>query len=270
MTDEVNTEQQEEVEVLNIFGEGFDDKALEADPTEDTEGNAEGDPETPDDELPEKYRGKSIRDVVEMHQNLEKAYGRHNNELGELRQLTDQILKQQLESTTPKEAAAELDSDALLENPSEAINRAIDSNPTLASIQAKLIARERAEQLNAFKKVHPDAEKLVNDPRFVAWIKESPTRMQLFAQADKNYDYELASELLNVYKQLEPTAGVERTSNARRQMSSPSKNAGNQNAGAKKQVFRRADLMRLKAEDPDRYERLQPQILQAYQEGRVK
>jgi len=273
MTDEVKTEQQEEdVEVLNIFNDDFDDKALasEDDPTEGTEGNADPDTGTPDDELPEKYRGKSIRDVVEMHQNLEKAYGRHNNELGELRQLTDQILKQQLESTAPKATTTELDPDSLLENPTEALNKAIDSNPTLASIQAKLIARERAEQLSAFKKVHPDAEQLVNDPRFVAWIKESPTRMNLFAQADQNYDYELASELLNVYKQLEPNAGVERTSTARRQMTSPSKNAGQQNAGAKKQVFRRADLMRLKAEDPDRYERLQPQILQAYQEGRVK
>jgi hypothetical protein len=37
-----------------------------------------------------------------------------------------------------------------------------------------------------------------------------------------------------------------------------------------KRVYRRADLIRLKMQDPNRYEALSDEIMQAYQEGRVK
>jgi hypothetical protein len=39
---------------------------------------------------------------------------------------------------------------------------------------------------------------------------------------------------------------------------------------ATKRIYRRADLIRLKMNDPARYEALQPEIMAAYQEGRVK
>jgi hypothetical protein len=37
-----------------------------------------------------------------------------------------------------------------------------------------------------------------------------------------------------------------------------------------KRVYRRADLIRLKMQDPTRYEALSDEIMQAYSEGRVK
>ena len=37
-----------------------------------------------------------------------------------------------------------------------------------------------------------------------------------------------------------------------------------------KRVYRRADLIRLKMTDPDRYEALSGEIMQAYQDGRVR
>jgi hypothetical protein len=37
-----------------------------------------------------------------------------------------------------------------------------------------------------------------------------------------------------------------------------------------KKVYRRADLIRLKMTDPSRYEALQPEIMAAYAENRVK
>ena len=39
---------------------------------------------------------------------------------------------------------------------------------------------------------------------------------------------------------------------------------------AGKKIYRRADLIRLKNSDPERYESLQEEILQAYADGRVK
>jgi hypothetical protein len=37
-----------------------------------------------------------------------------------------------------------------------------------------------------------------------------------------------------------------------------------------KKIYRRADLIQLKLRDPDRYEQLQPEIMAAYAEGRVR
>ena len=84
---EVEGTGQQEEEVVDLFAKGFDDTSLtESETSEDKEGEGEGAGSTENaDDLPEKYRGKSIKDIVEMHQNLERAYGRHNNELGELR-----------------------------------------------------------------------------------------------------------------------------------------------------------------------------------------
>ena len=37
-----------------------------------------------------------------------------------------------------------------------------------------------------------------------------------------------------------------------------------------RKVYRRADLIKLKMTDPQRYEDMQPEIMAAYSEGRVK
>ena len=47
-------------------------------------------------ELPEKYRDKSLDDIVRMHQEAEKLIGRQAQEVGEVRKLADELLKQQL------------------------------------------------------------------------------------------------------------------------------------------------------------------------------
>jgi hypothetical protein len=281
MTDKVDNEQHEKDEVVvDILADGFDDALLtdEQDAADD-EGNkgansgtaGEQSTEEAEPEIPEKYQGKSIHDVIEMHRNLERAYGRHNNELGELRSLTDQILTQQLEAGQKAEQAqTDIDADSLLENPQAAINKAIDANPKLKALQDALVNEARTAKKQAFAKVHPDADAVVNDPRFVSWVQASPARLALFQKAHVEYDYDLGAELLTLYKETHQSDADESQSQARRQMASPTKNAGNSSKGEKKQYFRRADLMRLKAENPDRYEKLQPQILAAYAEGRVK
>ena len=47
----------------------------------------------PEDELPEQYRGKSIRDVVQMHSAAQEMIGKQSAEVGELRQFVDGYLK---------------------------------------------------------------------------------------------------------------------------------------------------------------------------------
>lgn len=266
-------EQQEEV--VDLFAKDFDDKSLlEGEQEEETSGEdkgtggegtegAEGASTTPD-----KYKGKTIDEVINMHQNLERAYGRHNNELGELRQLTDQILKQQLGEATPDDKEP-LDQDDLLNDPASAINRTVDNNPRIKAIEARMVASERAEQLATFKRTHPDAGQVVNDPRFLEWVQRSPTRVRLLQDANTNYDYELAGELLDTFAEVSGTASAEASGEAKGKLKNAKPNAGGK-SGGKKPMFKRSELMRLKQEDPDRYEKLQPQILDAYANGRVR
>ena len=274
-TSESKTEQQEEM--VNLFADGLDDKTLLQSPDEDKpEGEQAAESKTDDDNksdevesLPEKYKGKSLHDVIHMHQEVERAYGRGQNELGELRKLTDQILKQQLGETSEGERK-KLDSDSLLDDPDSAINSAVADNPKVRELEAKMLARERADNLAAFNQKHPNATELVNDPRFLAWVDGSPTRKRLLVQADQTFDYELASEILTMYTQ--DTGGKESTkaSETSSQLKNAKPSAGGATSGGKQRIYKRAELMRLRTEDPDRYERLQPEIMRAYTEGRVR
>lgn len=273
MTKEVDGKTEQQEEVVNLFADGFDDKSLQT-PVEETPAEPVTNPEnagpanvSATDDVPEKYRGKSLADVIHMHQEAEKAYGRGQNELGELRKLTDQILQQQLGETSDTKRK-KLDTDSLLEDPDAALEASIAENPRIKELEAKLTARERAEGQAAFNRKHPNAGTLVNDPAFLKWASASPTRQRLLAQADQTFDYELASEIITMYEQTLGDQTVDKSED-KAALGNAKPSAGSA-SGGKKVYFKRAELMRLKAEDPERYEKLQPQIMAAYAEGRVR
>ena len=64
---------------------------------------------TPEPELPDKYKGKSVADIVKMHQEAEKLIGRQANEVAEVRSLADQLIKRQIQPTQPVVADASVD-----------------------------------------------------------------------------------------------------------------------------------------------------------------
>jgi len=49
----------------------------------------------PEDDLPEKYKGKSVKDIIAMHQEAEKLIGKQGSEVGELRRVVDDFIKTQ-------------------------------------------------------------------------------------------------------------------------------------------------------------------------------
>ncbi|MDH2692747.1 hypothetical protein, partial [Escherichia coli] len=50
----------------------------------------------PEFEIPEKYKGKPLKAVFEELEHANKSMGRYANELGELRKLSDELIKSQL------------------------------------------------------------------------------------------------------------------------------------------------------------------------------
>jgi len=120
---------------------------------------------------------------------------------------------------------------------------------------------------------HPDFGQIVQDQDFANWVKSSPVRIGLYAKADGEFDYDSANELLSTYKQLKGIKAKQTSEAGETQRKSNLKAAtvdvgGTGESG--KRVYRRADLIRLKMQDPARYDALSDEIMAAYAEGRVK
>jgi hypothetical protein len=223
-------------------------------------------------DIPDKYRGKELSDIIKMHQEAEKLIGKQAQEVGEVRKLADELIKQNLAGKPQpiKEEEPEVD---FFENPQAAVRKTVDNHPDV------LAARQAGQE---FKKMqiqqklaseHPDFGQIVQDPDFANWVKSSPIRIGLYAKADGEFDYDSANELLSTYKQLKGVKAKQTTDAGETQRKSNLKAAtvdvgGTGESG--KRVYRRADLIRLKMTDPNRYDALSDEIMQAYQEGRVK
>ena len=223
-------------------------------------------------DIPDKYRGKELSDIIKMHQEAEKLIGKQAQEVGEVRKLADELIKQNLAGKTQpiKEEEPEVD---FFENPQAAVRKTVDNHPDV------LAARQASQE---FKKMqiqqklaseHPDFGQIVQDPDFANWVKSSPIRIGLYAKADGEFDYDSANELLTTYKQLKGIKAKQTNEAGETQRKSNLKAASVDVGGtgeSGKRVYRRADLIRLKMTDPNRYDALSEEIMAAYAEGRVK
>jgi hypothetical protein len=222
--------------------------------------------------VPDKYKDKSLEDIVKMHQEAEKMIGRQAQEVHEVRSLADQLLKRQLETdkAQPIENAPEVD---FFENPQDSIKRAIENNPAVIEAKQANLELKRMKTAQQLASKHPDFGTIANDTGFQEWVKASPIRLGLYAKADAEFDFGSADELLSTYKELKQVRNNNVQETGKKQQAQALKAAGVDTGGSgevARKVYRRADLIRLKMTDPDRYEQLQPEIMAAYQQGRVK
>jgi hypothetical protein len=245
-----------------------------ADNTEEV-GNAE--PAVED--LPEKYRGKSAVEIAKMHQEAEKLIGRQANEVHEVRSLADQLLKQQLESNKrvqhePIEESLEED---FFTDPKQAVNRQVEKHPAVIEARQAALEMKKMKTAQQLAAKHPDFGTIAQDAGFQDWVKSSKVRIGLFAKADAEYDFESADELLSTYKEIKQIKQQQQTqatekveSKAQEQaMRAATVDVGGTGEVSRK-VYRRADLIKLRMTDPDRYDQMSEEIMAAYAEGRVK
>jgi hypothetical protein len=74
---------------------------LDTQNTTDAMENVQATP-APEDDLPEKYRGKTAKEIAQMHAEAEKLLGRQSSEVGELRRVFDTYIQSQLAEKSPK------------------------------------------------------------------------------------------------------------------------------------------------------------------------
>ncbi len=213
-----------------------------------------------------------------MHQEAEKLIGRQANEVHEVRSLADQLLKQQLDSKAkeakPLEESLEED---FFADPASAVNRQVEKHPAVLEARQAALEMKRMKTAQQLSSKHPDFATIASDSGFQDWVKSSAIRLNLFAKADAEFDFESADELLSTYKELrqikqqnqvQQSVAVE--SKAQEQaMKAATVDVGGAGETSRK-VYRRADLIKLRMTDPDRYMQLSDEIMQAYAEGRVK
>ena len=224
-------------------------------------------------ELPQKFQGKSANEIAEAYENLEKELGRKGQEIGELRKLTDSFLQTQI--THNKETTTDTEDLDFYDNPEAAVRTIIERHPKFREFTQQTQQQQASMTAQQLEKTHPDFKDVVTSPDFQEWIEGSKIRQRLFKEADA-YDYDSADELLTIWKErkmISKTKEVEAEKETTRKAAiktskGVSRTSSESTAG--KKIYRRADLIRLKQTDPNRYDTLADEIFSAYQDGRVK
>lgn len=253
-TQEVTQETQEPQEELEAIQEEPEESSIE-------------------DELPEKYRGKSVKELVEMHQNAEQALGKQSSEVGELRKVVDDYVTSQLSTQEAPVQEQQEDVDFFVD-PEKAVAQAIDNHPKIKEAEQYNQQYRKQTALAQLQQKHPDMESILKNEEFASWIKGSKVRTDLFVRADQQYDYDAADELFSYWKErqgiVKQTVELEKQSRKQQvKTASTGKTTGNAPTSRKK-IYRRSDIIKLMRDDPERYASLADEIMLAYREKRVR
>lgn len=228
-----------------------------------------------EDDIPDKYRGKDVKDIIAMHQNAEKLLGKQSSEVGELRKVVDdfiqtQTVAQQQQAPAQTEDIEDLD---FFENPKEAISKMLENHPSVKQSQQMAVELAQQQTVAKLKSSHPDYTQIVADQGFIEWVGKSKVRTELLRRADA-YDFDSADELFSLWKERQSIVNdTYKTETQARKQSVKNGSTGNvkgSNEPNRKKVYRRADIVELMTKDPQRYQALASEIRQAYSEGRVK
>ena len=228
--------------------------------------------EAPEPELPEKYRGKSVEEIVRMHQESEKMISRHGEELGNLRKLVDETLTANLaKDKAPQEPAEEID---FFEDPDKYLEQKMANHPALKAAEQTAQAMKQQQAVALLEQNHPDYMQIVQSDDFQKWVGESNIRTEMFNRASNNYEYEPADELLTFWKQrqqvVEKVVEADKAERKQARKKASTGSAKGSGESPSRKIYRRDDLVNLMKTDPDRYMAMSDEIMRAYAEKRVR
>lgn len=233
------------------------------------------------EEMPEKFRGKTAAEIAKIALEQERFIGRQAQEVGEIRKVADQLILERLNAEQARKAQSqptdtELTDVDFFADPVKAVNKAVENHPAVLAAKEAAVSVRQKDSLDRLTQAHPDYKEVVQDPDFKAWVGESRIRQSMFQAAHRQYDVEAAHELLSTFKTIKAKRSEvvqegaqqlrENTQKALRAVSVPSGGSGESG----KKIFRRIDLINLQIKDPDRYMQMQDEILAAYAEKRVR
>ena len=186
-----------------------------------------------DAEIPERFKGKTVEDVVKSYTELEKLNSRQAQDLGALRRSVDELLAlksprddTRAEATSKKPITA----DEIYENPDEVIRKVVkeESAERIESLERELHNGKVERAIAAFTERYPAWQEDVKDPAMLNWIKERPYRVRLAQAADQGA-FDAADELFGMYYDTQKKVEKEEKKRERKQKVQA---AGLESAGA--------------------------------------
>ena len=240
------------------------------------------------EEIPEKYRGKSAKELIEMHRNAESEIGRARNEIGSVRRLADELIgirREELARTAnPPTPAKPITANDLLDNPEDTVatvaRRVAEERTT--EIDRRTQALEARLATEEFEKRHPGFQDTMQTPEFAEFVRGSTFRQKLALTASKG-DYAAADELFSLYKEraafkatpAQTPSDEKATGVAAARKAGLAKPGGSSAAGVVpgndgKPRFTRTELLKMRINNPEEFDQRQAEILDAYREGRVR
>lgn len=252
----------------------IDERTQEVDEVEDNDAVLEEEvaatPESPEDDLPAQYRGKTTDEIIKMHQEAESRLGKQGEEVGQYRKIIDDFILKQTKSNEPEEAE-EID---FFADPDKAVEHKIANHPTLKQLEQLGVQMQQSQTLSALQQKHPDLKDIAMSPEFQKWVTGSKVRQQLYEQANSQYNYDAADELFSTWKEIrnvaKQTVEVERKERKQALNAASTGGASGSTEAPSKKIYRRADIIELMRTNPKRYQSMSDEIMRAYQEGRVR
>ena len=239
--------------------------------TESLESDSDPIEQTDDQDVPDKYKGKSAAELVRMHQEAEKMAGRQGNEVGELRKLVDDYIVNQTATKQPvEEEVSDMD---FLENPNASFDKKLANHPALKAANEATKKLERMESRDRIFATHPDAMDIVNDTGFQEWVGKSQARTNKLQTADAEFNFDAADDLFTTWKEQQEL--IAQAANAaegdrKRSLKSGSNGSARGSGETTKKFLKRSELLHMMQHEPERYLANNDIIMKAYQEGRVR
>ena len=276
--EEINLQENEElVDILTEI-----DKAPEAaEETQETAENTKEEEETKaiseeeentKQKLEGKYANKSIEEIVQMHQEAEKLVGRQSAEVGELRKIVDEFIKNKVSETKENLSNTDNVEPDFFDNPKEAVAKAVAGSEEMKQIKELLAKQNEKEVLGKLTTKHPDYVDIIKDPAFGDWVRSSKVRVELLERADR-YDFDAADELLSFWKErkgiVEKTKAIN-DEDRRQQRKAASTGGKGSGEPVSRKIYKRSDIVNLMTNNPAKYRANIDEIQKAYEEGRVR
>lgn len=247
----------------------------ESDTTEEVEAaeeqealNSEEETANVEPSIPDKYKGKSLEQIIEMHINAEKEIGRQANEVGTYRELLKsmsevQAPKPSQTDTTESKKPVEVSSDDLWDNPTGAIRAVVEETlkEALTPLQQSQQQQQLEAQVKALMEAHPDAEEIGATEEFNQWVQAREYRLKDAQKWVESYDVSAADRLLSDYKEFKglqtqkPTEVVESEEGAVRKARAVATESGRGSGGPKgKETLSKREVMKVFINDRDLYD----------------
>lgn len=238
---------------------------------------------TPTPELPDKFKGKSPLEIVEMYQHLESEHGRRANEVGHLRKLTDELLGfarvGASKPANPEPPPKAVTADDVLRDPAETITNVAKrvADERASTTEARLASLEVSLMEERFEQRHPGFRAKMNDQKFLDWVSASDYRKRLAYAATQN-DFGAADDLFSLHEEYEKLGQQAPNSTDAARAAGLAKSGGSSASGVipktqsdGKKIYSRAALIEERIRNPEGFDaKFETEYKQAYAEGRVR